>query len=444
MTMEERRRRIALRKKDAGNLLALVCIQASNAGLPLLVYPYVLHVVGAKHYAEIALAEATMSTIAGTIVLYGFDVEGVTRVAGLDVENDRTFISRVFSEIFVSRAVLFFCLILPLLTATVLLSSQPPTILLGWMLIPLSFVFQPTWLFQGLETNVPLAICTVASRLPAVPLIIALVRSPSDYQRMPLIIGGLYLTGGIASFCYCLWVLGLRMSWVPARRVTELLASGKEIFFGNASVVLYRDMNVILIKLVGGTGIEIASYSIAEKVVKSIQAVMRPLNQLYFPRAIKATRNMSSPNRQALKIIFRLTWPQLLSLAAIAIFLGFSFIVFWERIPAFRNVPNIWSIGVLVSLMIVSVFFGITNFMLGTAGLNHLNERFYYFKSIFAAGVFSVLLCLLLVSLYGQVGAAITFVAAEGFLTVLVVRKYIHFKGVRGLVEGAQKTPSSF
>lgn len=442
MTIEERRRRFQSRKRDAGNLLALVSIQASNAGLPLLVYPYVLHVVGAKHYAEIALAEAVMSVIAGTIVLYGFDVEGVTRVAGLDLEKDRTFISQVFSEIFASRVFLFLGLILPLLLGTVLLSSEPPAILLGWMLIPLSFVFQPTWLFQGLETNIPLAVCNVASRLPVVPLIIVLVRSPLDYQRMPLIIGGLYLAGGVASFCYCLWVFHLKMSWVPARRVGELLASGKEIFLGNASVVLYRDLNVILIKLVGGTGVEIASYSIAEKVVKSIQAVTRPLNQLYFPRAIKATRNITSPNRQALRIIFKLTLPQLLSLAVIALFLGGSFIVFWQRIPAFRNVPNLWSIGMLVSLMIFSVFFGITNFMLGTAGLNYLNERLYYFKSIFAAGVFSVLLCLLLVSSFGQVGAAITFVAAEGFLTVLVVRKYIQFKGVRGIVATPENTPS--
>jgi len=407
------------------NLFALASVQISNAGLPLLVFPYVLKMVGEGLYTRIAISEA-VAIIVGTFVLFSFDIEGVGKVAGLDMDEDGAHISQVFSEIFVTRSIIFLSCMIMLLVVSPLLPSNSLTSVLPWMLIPLSYVFQPTWLYIGLERNSPLAVCTIISRLLAIVLVVLLVKSPADYLWMPMVIGALYLSGGIASYCYALWEFGIKLSYVPFGRVKELLFAGKEIFFGLASVILYRDLNVILINVVGGSGIDIAAYSISEKIVKGVQAAIRPLNQLYFPRALVITRNASLANRQVFKEIFKLTIPQLSLLGIFVLVAGISLALFWTHIPTLLIIPNISKIGVFVSVMIWSVFFGVTNFMLGTGGLNHLNERVYYFKSILLAGISNVMVCAVMAALFGGIGAAISFVVAEAFLTALVVRKYIH------------------
>ena len=80
--------------------------------------------------------------------------------------------------------------------------------------------------------------------------------------------------------------------------------------------------------------------------------------------------------------------------------------------------------------MNLAVFFGISNFMFGSAGLNFLSERKYFFKSIFLVGMLSVIITLSLTFFIGVFGAAISFVLSEVMLLILIIKKYNIFKFV--------------
>lgn len=411
-------------KRDALNLVSLACIQVSNSVLPLLVFPLVLKVVGANLYAKVALAEA-IALLVVPFVLYSFEVDGVARIVGLDPVADIDRVSRVFSAVLYVRLAIFVLCLGGTLLLSPWLDHDVFRLLLWWMLIPLSHIAQSFWLFQGLERNAPVAAFTLVSRLLCVGVIIAAIRSPGDVDLVPAIIGVLYLAGALASLTYAFAVLGIRLRRVPLAELRKQVYSGKEIFFGNASVILYRDMNVLMLGVVGAGDKAIAAYSIAEKLVKSLQASMRPLNQLFFPKALRSLRAHSAADLAALKTMLRMTLPQWGALALLLATLLAAYHLMLDRVPSVRDFPNRAHVAALVAVMAASVFFGIANFMLGTAGLNYLQEKAYYFKAILAVGIVNVMLCLALSARFGGAGASAAFVVAETLLFVLVAGRYV-------------------
>jgi PST family polysaccharide transporter len=183
-------------------------------------------------------------------------------------------------------------------------------------------------------------------------------------------------------------------------------------------------MNVILLGSLGVPGPGVAAYSIAEKIVKAVQAVIRPINQLFLPWALIATKKANGVGPEVFWKLVRLVIPQQLSLLAIVTGTGIVYYASRDWLGIGQRITDISRVETLVTLMLGSVFFGVANNMLGTAGLNHLNERTYYFKALFVSGLTSVLCCIVLITAWGEIGTAVGFVAAEVLLSVLVIKKY--------------------
>lgn len=414
---------MASRKRDAINLVALTAIQVSNAALPLFVFPFTLKVVGAGMYAKVALAEA-IALLGVPLVLFSFDVDGVSRIVGLDVRAEIDRISRVFSGVLYVRLVLYAVCLVAAAALWPFLDPIVARLLLAWLLVPLSHVVQSFWLFQGLERNAPVAAFTVVSRLLGAVLVTVLVRTPADVYRMPLIVGAVYVGSAVLSLGYAVGVLRIRLHRVPVAELAALVRGGKEIFLGNLSVILYRDANVLLLGAVAAGDKAIAAYSIAEKLIKGLQASMRPLNQLFFPKALRALRAHREADGSALKTMLKMTVPQWAALAVVTVGLFVGYGLLQGRVPVVRDFPNRELVARYMAVMVASVFFGIGNFMLGTAGLNYLEEKTYYFRVILAVGIANAILCSALSAWLGGIGAALSFGLAESLLFCAILARY--------------------
>lgn len=413
-------------KRKAVNLASLTCIQVANGVLPILVFPFVLGVVGADLYAKVALSEA-LSIVLLTVVLYSFEIDGVAQVVGLTPEKDHDQLSKIFSAIFYLRMTLFAIAAPPVLLGALYLDSELFLLTLCWMLVPLSYAVQSSWLFLGLERNAPVALFTILSRVSAVALIFLLVKSPSDYARVPLVIGLVYLAGAAASLLYARQQLGLRFVAVPRATLKQMFWSGKEIFAGSLSGFLFRDVNVIVLGALGESGVAVASYSMAEKIVKAMQASMRPLNQLFFPEALRISRSAepTAPSAAVLRQLVKITWPQLVALAGIWTVFVAGYLAFGSAIPWLQRIENLDQVAALVSFLSLVAFFGTANFTLGWAGLVALRAQRYLFGAILITGLLSLASCLVLVSLIGARGAAISSVLAEALFLSFIVLRYL-------------------
>jgi PST family polysaccharide transporter len=409
-------------RKGFANLAALTAVQLGNALLPLVAYPLILSVVGAEHFSRIAVTESVMLMILATVI-YSFDLDGVSRVASDEVRGDRVALSLAFSEVLMARIAILAVAATGIILLSPLLGRETVSLLLMWMLFPLSYILQSAWFFQSLERNAVQAIIVVVSRLTCLFLLYWFIREPGDYLRAPLIIGLSYAAGGVVTFAYALQRHSIQLTRVSAARIGAMLVHGKEVFAGNLSVALYRDSNVLILNAFSSPA-AVSLYAIAEKMVKVFQAGARPLNQLFYPKLIRALQGVREPGHAAFKTVLRYTLPQLGGLAVGMAVVASAFPWLRDWFPnVLASASGVDVLG-LVAVMAISVFFGVANFMFGVGALNYLGRRWYLARSIFTTGVVSVAVCIALTSQFGAMGAAVTFVLAEFFLFVQVARAY--------------------
>lgn len=411
-------------KHDVSNVGSLAAIQVFNAFTPLIAYPFILAQIGQEGFAQIVVAEA-IALFLLSFVLYSFEVDGVATVVGLEPRKDNAAISAIFVQIILLRLCLYCLGLLVLQLILTLFSPDLRMLVLGWSLVALSYAIQPNWLFQGLERNFPLAVCVVVSRACALGSILVFVRNEADADYVPFIIGGWYVVGAFAALTYATVHFGLRLQKVGFTTLVGMMWHGKEVYLNSVATGLYRDSNVLLLSLLGVPAAGIASYSLAEKLTKALQAAMRPLNQFFFPRAIAIAKEEGSPSPAALKRILAITLPQM-GVALVLILLGVIAYSIGVRVVDVRHrVDDITLVFELTLIMAVSVLPGVGVFMLGIAGLNALGARGYLLIALFFAAGVSIIANVLLIPYLGAFASAISFVLTESILFGLIVRRFL-------------------
>lgn len=420
-----------MKKKDIYNLISLVCVQASNALMPLVVFPLALISLGVENYSRLAMAEA-LTVIVNVIVLYSFEIDGPSKVIKIISIGERGDIAKIFSSIFYVRVILFLLVIIFLLPSAWLFVDSDFAILLAlWMAIPLSIALQPNWLFQALEKNQFFAFVFVVSRVISMVLIFSYVSNAEDILLVPIFIGVCHLFCALFTLLYVNFFLGFKLRRVPLEMLLFGIKNGYQIFFGNLAVTLYRDLNILVLGMVGAGATVMSAYSLAEKIIKGLQVTMRPLNQFFFPKALKRLTQNLDDGSQGVEKLWPLLYPQLLALFVLVLILVSS----WYYAVHNSVKINYWSnselVLILSLIMLPATFFGIANFMFGVAGLNFMGYQKYMLNILLLTGILSIFVVCILSSYFGAVGAAVTFSFSEVLLFSLIILKYISLRSVR-------------
>lgn len=416
--------RALLSRLGLSNVAALTVIQGSNALVPLLIVPFAVLTVGTDVYAQVATTEALSALVLAT-VLYSFDVDGVALIAQSERGSERAFQGEVFSAVLTARLLLF-AVAAPLGIAIYRLAGGDGVLLLAyWLLVPLGHAFHAYWFYQATERSLPAAIFTSVGRLASLAVIFGLVRGPEDASLIPLAIGGSFLITGVASTLYIVTVLQVPVRAASLASISRNLAAGKEVFAGNIAVSLYREMNVVILGIVGAPAASVSTYSLVEKSVKVLQAIARPLNQLYFPKVLRALSGVPAPDRGAARIIGRYTLPQLIVGVLLIALVPPSFAIAVPLVPQMHALAKLPDLATMAAVMAPAMLFGIANFMYGTAGLNALRQRGYLFLAIMATGAANVATCLGLSLTFGAIGASVCFLLAEAMLFGLIMLRYL-------------------
>lgn len=409
---------------DKLNLLSLLAIQGANASLPLLIFPYALTQLSTHDYSNIVIGEA-IALVLTPILLYSFEINATSRGAILHKAQRRQELNRLLSTVIYIRLILFSLAVLFLLTLHFITYHRPITLSIYWLGVPLGIILQNLWYFRALQRNLTPALVTVFSRIFAVALTYACLPSNQKDTTIPLIIGSCYTIGGLATLALGSTIDNIRLTRISIHDVTRELRSGYYILLSNLSVSLYKDTNTLIIGLIGLPSSTIASYSLAEKFAKCLQAIARPLSQLAFPKTILALANIHEPNRAALKTILKHTYPQLavLSTCTIILIIVTNSPIFLA-INLFDNEALLNAVPLFI-IMSFSVTFGVSNFMVGTIGLNHLNKSNTLFYIILSTGLLSILLCTILSYRFEATGTSIAFLLSEVILLAGITRIYI-------------------
>jgi polysaccharide transporter, PST family len=394
------------------NGLALVAIQGANALFPLLVFPFLLTVLGKDAFAELVVAEA-MAFYVLTVCLYSFDTSGVQSIVEARQHGGLSTEAECFFNILGARIALFIVSAVPMAIAYYFLANGSLSVMLAWLCFVLGMILQCNYYFQAIESNALLAAFVLGSRFCAVLAIYLVIDGAADVLTASLILAGSFLASGLAAFILLLRYFGTSgMTSASIGGMFCLLREGRLLFYGNVSVALFRGANVLILAGVSNNA-AVSVYTVVEKIIKSIQALARPLNQLFIPKAVKAWSVLPIEQKtysHAFEIIWKNTRIQI-CLMLIALPLG-GLVIYAGRV--FGYLPGVSDeLLVLILLMAPAVIFGVANAMFGAVGLTLVSAQSYFAKAVFTVGV-STFLCSIAASYYFDAyGASVAFFFSE-------------------------------
>ena len=403
----------------AENSLSLTIITFLNYGFPLFLIPYLTQVLGAEEYGIYAFTLAIANYFA-LFVKFGFEFSATKQLA--QIRDDKSAVNALFSRVMTIRVLLMFVSVVVL---ALLIFFIPKLYEIRHLLILAIGVFVgmglvPIWFFQGIENMKFITMVNFFTRMCSTLLIVFFVKSPSDtvmavgFQAVGFVLGGV--------LALILVFVKFRLHYAIPRwsSILEQMRAGWHLFLSNVGVNFYRESNVLILGALTDYTI-VGYYAAAEKIVKAVQSLLLPVVQALFPffgRRLSHEIGAESNLRTFIKL--GKIYAAVLSCCALLMIVLSPMGVRLVLGPEYYN--SITNIQILSGVIV----FGGLNYYFGIVGLVNLGYEKQFTRRVWFSGILSVLLCILFVSFFQDLGAAIVMTLAEGILFVLVISFFRH------------------
>ena len=256
-------------------------MQAINILGPLLVFPYLIRVLGSDVYGKLIYSQALVAYML-LLVSFGFELSGA-KSASIN-RDDVMKLSEIFSSVFVIKILII--LIIYILINPIFYFLQVSTEL-RWIIICYSWMFFsdllfPKWYFQGIEKMKYITVITLVSRLLFIVSIFLYVKSTEDYLLVP-VLGGLsaFVSGAISM--YIILIKHKLKFYIPGMRVIkQYVIDSAQVFTSTIAANIYKGSNRLIIGQAFGMS-EVAYYDLADKIILLAKMPQNIFSQSVFP-----------------------------------------------------------------------------------------------------------------------------------------------------------------
>ncbi|MFD2284868.1 oligosaccharide flippase family protein [Pedobacter petrophilus] len=394
-----------LKKNIAFNTL----LSISQILFPLVTFPYASRILGPAGMGAVNFADNFITYFLIFSAL-GIPLYGVREIA--KVKNDTIALGRVFSAlifIHLITSVISIVILLVISLSTEKLSANFQLYQIG-MAILLGNVFIAEWFFQGVEKFKYIAIRTVSIRLFTILLLFALVHSIADrntYYALNLVATLLAAATNMYSVS--------KMVKISFKNL-ELKHHLKPLFiiFSNSIITtIYLVFDTIILGFLTGD-VQVGYYAAAMRISKISLAVIGVLSAVLLPRLTIAFKEK---NWSEAKLLLNKSINFVVFLS-IPIAIG-TYCLSEEIIRLFAGQQYLPAVSALQILCFIVVFVGMAQVFAHQILLPLHQERKILYASLFGV-VVSLGLNFLLIPVYKQNGAAISSLATEFSVTLLL------------------------
>lgn len=399
----------------ATNYFSLSVLQIANYILPLLILPYLVRILGAEKFGLIMFAQA-FATILTVFVDFGFNLSGTREVSV--ARNERKKLSKIFSAIMTIKAGLIclaFFILFIIVKVFTRFSTDADVYFLSFGIVIGQALF-PVWFFQGIEKMKIIALINILAKVIFTVLTFVLVNEESEYILVPFFNSLGFIVAGVLglllSFKY------VQFEFPSLNLMKQLLFESSSLFISNFATMLYTYGNVFILGIFTGNTI-VGVYSSIEKLILAIKNVFTPLYQALYPWLTKQT------DKKKIEVIKTLN-PIVLVIGALITFsivlFGKTFLSIIYNDSLITNSANIFKI-----LSIISIFSALS-MLYNTLFFPSVKKYKTRMLILVSAGLFNLVLSLILVPLFGIFGTTYTFVSTEFLLLILgwfYFKKYV-------------------
>jgi O-antigen/teichoic acid export membrane protein len=300
----------------AANFLHLGTIQASNALVQILLFPFIIRITGIEAFGPVVVANS-FAALMGLAVNYGTSISGIQSVAA--AHQDRQQLSRHFSQILMLRSVL---LIVPFLALALAKAVAPGYFLYLLLAMPLVLaeLINPLYFFNGSEHLLPYNIGNLISKLAAASLIVLFVQDATSAAWVNFFLGlpSILLFLLLNVYLFKSWQLQwLKVEWKTLRC---LLRKNLPLASNNLSVQLQQSFFLFALTATNNA-VLLAAYAIADKVLWGFRLVLIAFSGALLPKAVimaKQDEHIAKARKQQINTIL------------VIVFLGVALFLYFE------------------------------------------------------------------------------------------------------------------
>ena len=409
-------------KKILENIVSLTGLQFASYILPLITLPYLTYVLGPDKFGLTQYA-ISLITYFQMFTDYGFNLSATRELA--IVREDKKKVSEIFNTVMFIKiilTILSFLVLLAIISFVPKFNSDADVYLLTFGIV-IGYVLFPTWLFQGMEYMKYTSILNIIGKVIFTVFIFLFIHQSSDYLLVPIINSFGYIVVGVLGIYISLTKFDIDLSVPSSENIKYHLKEGWHVFLSTIAINMYTTTNTFLLGLLTNNTL-VGYYSIAEKIINAVNGLFNPISQALYP-FISRTVNNKDKNSNILMI------RKLTKLAAI---LGMMFsigvFVFAEPVINILFGPEyVSSITVLRILSIIPFMVSLSN-IFGIQTMLTFNYKKDFTKIVLLGGIIDIVLGIILISLYKEIGIAISFAITETFITIAMLT-FLQRKGIK-------------
>ncbi len=276
-------------KRLSDNFISLVILQGINYLVPLIIFPYLVRVLGIDGFGLYSFIFAII--MYGVMISdYGFDLSATHNISINADNKDKK--DEIFSSVMIIKsviAILYLIFLSILILFIDKLSANAPLYCIAYGMV-IGQVMFPIWFFQGIEKMRYITVLNALAKLIFTVLIVIFVKGIEDLYLVLLFNSlGSIIAGALALYI-AITKFDITIKPQSIETLKFYLKDGWYIFTSRVAVELYVTANVIILGFFANNTI-VGYYSIVEKIVRALGSMLEPLTRTAYPYLAKVYKN---------------------------------------------------------------------------------------------------------------------------------------------------------
>lgn len=281
----ESTRRIILNNKSViENYFFMTLLQVLNSFFYLLIYPYLIRVLGSTGWG-LYIFSTSIASYFMLFLNFGFDMPATKQIAENTSQPQQ--LTNTLSYIFTVKTLLFFLLsiVFAILVSTVPIFKENKLLFIWGFLSIYSVVIFPAWFFQGIQKMKVVTYIQLGLKVLSLPLIFLFVKHTEDLIIYAAIVSLTTLLGGGIAYLIIRVSYGLKIHWVHYNLLIPHFKEALPFFYTNIANNIKLNSIPVIIGFFFGMR-EVAIYDLANKVISAPRTIFMSVNAAIFPKLI--------------------------------------------------------------------------------------------------------------------------------------------------------------
>lgn len=397
--------------KEAKDTIWLIGLQGINYLAPLLVWPYLMMVLGAEQFGVFSFGIAFAQYLM-ILVDFGFNLTATKQIAlakGNAAETNRLFSATLVAKIILLLLSGIIALVVSLLP---MYAAYRTIVWITWLMV-VGNTFSLLWLFQGAGKIRLATIINSVLKLLILPFTFVCVKTSADIYIAAWIQVAVFISTAITMIVLTRVLKLAKLTTIRWIDIKEQFLNSWSIFLSNAATSTYTALFVVILAYFVSAD-EVGRYAAVEKIMRcACYLIWIPISQAYFPRVSR----LSAENREEGKRLVRiLTIVVIIVLGAAGLFLAFGV----EPLTAWlgKDYIGIGNIAVVMAAVPMMIGLGGVQGQMRLIAMGEEKEKIAFRNIYIIAGALSLICVLPLSYFWGAIGAAAALVITEGFVCI--------------------------